>query len=115
MNLRSVQRAVGIETDLELCEEWMAMAGDGHVLITIEAHAHRLAGVMWRQRGERVVNRRLLFLAAETAAQARALHDDFVCRQMQYVRDDLLHLRRMLCGRRDQHRAVLSAPGPCSL
>ena len=90
----------------------MAMAGERHVLIAVETHAHRLAGVMRRERGERGRRRGLRFLAAETSAHARHLHHDFVRGQMQNVRHDLLDFGWMLCRRSNEYRTVLAAFSP---
>ena len=113
MHLRGAQQIPSvIETDFELREKWMPMAGERHVLVAIETHAHRPSRVMCRQRGERGGRGGLRFLAAETAAHARHLHDDFVRGQMQNMRDDLLHFGRMLRGGSHEDRAILAALGP---
>ena len=93
----------------------MPMSGERHVLIAIKTHAHRPARAMRRQRGERGGRGRLRFLAAETAAHARHLDHDLVRWQMQHVRDDRLHLGRMLCGRNHKQRTVLAAFRPRGL
>ena len=96
MRPHRAQCPVRIEAHLELCEEWMPVARERHVLIAIEPYAHRLARMMRCQRGERGGRGSLSFLATKTAAHARHLHHDLVRRQMQHMRNHLLHLRRML-------------------
>ena len=81
MHPRGQQPAFGVEAHLEPREERMPMPGQHHVLVAIPAHAHGLAGVVRRQRGERGRRGRLRFLAAEPAAHAQALHDDLVGRE----------------------------------
>ena len=55
-------------------------------------------GLVSGERGEGCRGVALGFLAAKTAAHARALHHHFIDRQMQHVRDHILHFRRMLRG-----------------
>src|ERR1051325_2095530 len=92
------QPALGVEADLELREEGMAMAGDDHVLVPIKANTDGMAGVSRGQGRQRRGQSGLGFFAAESAAHARALNDNFIVRKMQHVRDDGLDFRGMLRG-----------------
>ena len=112
LDLRREQQPVAVEADLEFPEERMAFAGDHHVLIAIEADAHFAARFRRGERRQRREHRRLRFLAAEPAAHARAFHHHAVHRQREHVRDDVLHLRRMLRRGADEHRAVFAALRP---
>src|SRR5688572_23152588 len=76
MRLYREQMPLLVKASLELREKWMPMAGERHVLVTIPAHTHRFAGVIRRERCQRGGRGGLRFLAAETAAHARTLHED---------------------------------------
>jgi hypothetical protein len=66
---------------------------------------------MRRQRRQCGGRRRLRLFAAETAAHARHLHDNFVGGEMQNVRNDLLHFAGMLRRGNDCDRTIFAAFG----
>ena len=78
----------------------MALAGDNHVVVTIEAKLHCLPGLERGNRGESGKQCGLRFLAAETAAHAPAFDAHLMAGATERVRYDVLHLGRVL-GRRD--------------
>ena len=96
---RGLQRpdpVVGVEPDLPGRVERVPLAGHRDVLGAVEPQQHRPTGDRRAQRGDRGEAVRLHLLAAESAAQAQALHGHLVAVQAQHVRDDLLGLRRVL-------------------
>ena len=95
-----------IEAHIVIADKIVALAGDQHVGVAIQAQLHRplcFARQHGRGRGDQ---RGLAFLAAEAAAHAPALHDDRVRGHAKRVRDDVLHFARMLGRGMNQHRAV---------
>ena len=79
----------------------MALAGDDHVVITIQAQLDGTPGLEGSDGRERGEQGRLRFLAAKTAAHAPAFDLHPVARAAERMRDDVLDFGRML--RRGQH------------
>ena len=86
--------------------EAVAPAGDQEVVVAVRAQLDRALQLLRRQRCAGREQRRLRLLAAEAAAHAPALHLHLVRRQPQRMRDDMLHLGRML-GRAVHQQAVV--------
>ena len=95
-HLRGEQAAVAVITNRKAGMKRMPFAGQLHVEVAVELHAHRPARLDRRQRHQRRPTVALRFLAAEAAAHARSLHDDLVPRDVQHLGDNSLDLRRML-------------------
>ncbi len=93
-----MQAAVVVEAGVEPREERMALAGERHVEMARQAHAHGPAGLPRAERGDGGPGVGLHFFAAERAAHAQALHGDLMARDAEHARDDLLRLAGMLRG-----------------
>src|SRR5690242_7667845 len=101
-----------VEAQRELRIERMPMAGDRHVLIAIETNAHWRVRVPRRERCQSRWQGGLRFLPTEASPHARALHDDFIDRQLQGVSDDCLHFGSMLRRRTNEYRIVFARFSP---
>ena len=86
----------------------MALAGDRHVGVAIEAELARLTGGARCQRRDHRPLRRLCFLAAEAAAHASHPASNESIGHRQHPRDNVLHFARMLRRGIDQDRAILA-------
>ncbi|KDB51037.1 hypothetical protein X805_33380 [Sphaerotilus natans subsp. natans DSM 6575] len=95
-----------VMTDAVAELEAVAPAGDQEVVVAVRAQLDRALQPLRRQRRAGREQRRLRLLAAEAAAHAPALHLHLVRRQPQRVRDDVLHLGRVL-GRAVHQQAVV--------
>ena len=108
-----VESAVVVETHPPTGLERVALAGERHVLVAVQADAHGPAGHARAERGEGGPGVALGFLAAETTAHARAFHDDLVPGQPEHMGHARLDLARVLGGGVDEHRLpVLAGFGP---
>ena len=99
--------AVAVETDLVVREKVVALAGHQHVGVSIQPQLHRPPGLVRQHRGGGCNQRRLAFLAAESAAHAPALHHDAIRGDSEGVRHDGLDFGGMLRRAVQQHAAVL--------
>ncbi|ABA47595.1 hypothetical protein BURPS1710b_3214 [Burkholderia pseudomallei 1710b] len=86
--------------------EIVPLAGDHHVVVAIGAQLHRALQLPCGERGAAREQARLRFLAAEAAPHAPAFDEHVVRREPQRVRDEMLHLARVLRRAVDVHRAV---------
>ena len=100
-----------VESDLVLGDEIVPLAGQHHVVVAVDAQLHGPAGPAREECGDAREEARLAFLAAEAAAHPPALDDDVARRQIERVRDLVLHLARMLRGAVYVHRAVFPRHG----
>jgi hypothetical protein len=100
--------AVVVVADLVLVVEAVAPPGDQEVVVAVEAQLDRPAELPRRDRGDAGEEGRLRLLAAEAAAHAPALDLDVVRLQAEQLRDQVLHLARMLRRAVDEHAAVLA-------
>ena len=99
--------ALVVVADLVVVPEAVAPAGDHEVVVAVQPQLDRSPqprSCHCRHAGE---DRRLRFLAAETAAHAPAFDMHFVGLQMQRMRDQVLHLARMLRRAVHMHAAAL--------
>ena len=103
----ALAREAGDVVDAEI----VALAGHGHVVVAVEPHLARPAGLPCRQRGQRRPLRRLALLAAEAAAHAPHLDGDGVVVEAEDMGDDVLHLARVLGRGMHEHVAVLAGDG----
>lgn len=99
--------AVGVEADLPLGVEAVALAGHGQVLGPVEPYPDRPAGQLGAESGDGREPVRLHFLAAEAAAHPQTLHGHLVAVQTEHVRDDFLGLRGVLGAALDEHLLAL--------
>ena len=88
--------ARSVEADLVVGDEIVALARHQHVEIAIGAQLDRTPGPRRQHRRGAGEERRLALLAAEAAPHAPALHDHVVRAQVEGVRDEVLHLARVL-------------------
>src|SRR5205823_12250114 len=112
---RCVQPAILLVAGFEASLERMPLPGEDHVEIAIQLNAHEASGLECGERGKARPGIALCFLAAESASHAGALHDDFVTRKIEKMRNRGLNLRRMLRRRANENLAIFSALGPCCM
>ncbi|MGF6751452.1 hypothetical protein OKW36_007112 [Paraburkholderia sp. MM5482-R1] len=87
--------------------EIVTLAGHHHVVVAVRAQLDRAQQLPRGERGAAREQRRLRFLAAETATHAPAF-DQYVMRcNAQRVRDEVLHFGRMLGRAVDVHAVVV--------
>ena len=97
---RDIDRANGadlVEADGIVDPEVMPLAGHDHVVVAVETHLARTAGDVGAECSVGGPLCRLAFLAAEAAAHAPGFDGHGALRQVEHVRNDVLHLARMLC------------------
>ena len=96
-----------VEADLVVVAEIMALAGDHHVVVAVEAQLDRTVQLAGRQRRDAGEQRRLALLATEAAAHSPHLDQHLVGRLVEAVRHHMLHLGRMLGGAPQLQATVL--------
>ena len=107
--LQPGEQAIGLETDGIAVQVVVPLAGDHEVVVAIQAHLHRVPGLVRGQGGpDRDVPGLRLF-APEAAAHAPALDLDGVLRQAQRMRDPVLDFSRVLAGDVDEPAVLLLA------
>ena len=89
----------------------MALTGQDHVTVPVQAHLHRPPGLARPDRRHSRPGVCLSLLAPEPTAHPDALHHHLVERQPKGVRDNRLRLRWMLRRTVDHHPAVLISQG----
>ena len=103
--------AVVVEADLVLVVEAVAPAGDHEVVVAVEPQLDGPVQLPRRDRRDAREEGRLRLLAAEAAAHAPALDLDVMRLQAEALRDQVLHLARVLSRAVDKHAAVLARHG----
>src|ERR1051325_1421104 len=88
----------------------MTLAGERHIELARQAHAHRTTGLPRAECGDSGPGIGLDFLAAKGAAHPDALDGHVLPGQAEHARDDLLRLRRMLRRRLGNDAARLVDP-----
>ena len=114
-DLGAEDAALVVVAHLVLVPEAVAPARDHEVVVAVQPQLDRAAQLARGHRGHAGEQRRLRFLAAEAAAHAPALHVHLVRLQVHRVRDQVLHLARMLGRAVDMQRAALLRNGVADL
>ena len=109
------EAACVVEPDPEIGLVGVALAGDRHVVAALGPTAYRPAEAFRGERGEAGPQGRLLFLAAEAAAEALDLDLDQVHRQSEDRGDGLLRAARRLRRRMHADAAVVARQGQRAL
>ena len=89
----------------------MALAGGGHVLVTVGADLDRAVPLPGGHRGDGGEEVHLAFLAAEAAAHAPDIHHHGVGGHAKYVGDHVLRFAGVLGGAMHHHVVILSGDG----
>ena len=97
-----------VEADLVSEEEIVPLPGRQHVVVATKTQLDGPAAPVREQRGNGGDDRRLAFLSAERAAHAPHLDSHRVARNAEHATHAVLHFRRVLRGRQDQHFPVLA-------
>ena len=105
-NLGTEDAALVVVADLVVVPEAVAPASDQEVVIAVEPQLDRALQPAGRHRRDAGEDRRLRFLAAKRTAHAPAFHLHFIGMQVQRMRDQVLHLARMLGRAVDMHRTA---------
>ena len=95
-DLRAKDSPVIAKADVVGIVAAVPLAGNHEVVVAVDAQFHRTLQPLRGDGGDARKNRRLRFLAAEAAAHPPDFARHLVGRQVQRVRDDILHLGRML-------------------
>ncbi len=103
--------APGVEADVVVGEEFVALAGDDHVVVAIEAQLDGPAAAHGGDGRGACQERGLAFLAAETPAHAAAMDADLVRVAPEGVRHEVLHLAGMLRRAHHEHAAIFLRQG----
>jgi hypothetical protein len=100
-----------IKPGLVLDVEIMALAGDAHVVIPVQAQLDGLAAAHGQHRGDAGDLRRLALLAAKAAAHAPAFGDHLMHPPAQGVGHHVLHLGGVLGGGEEAQGVVFTGDG----
>jgi len=106
-DLGAEDAALVVVADLGLVGETMAAAGDQEVVVAVDAQLDRPLQPRRRHRRDAGEQRRLRLLAAEAAAHAPAFDLHRVRGPAQRLRNQVLHLARVLGRAPDLHAGVL--------
>ena len=96
LDFRAQDAAIVAEADVVGVMAAMPLAGDHEIVVAVDAQLDRTPQPLRGDGGDARENRRLRFLAAEAAAHPPDFARHLIGRQVQRVRDDVLHLGRML-------------------
>jgi hypothetical protein len=102
---------LGIEADLVIDHEIVALAGLHHVVVAVGTELGRAPGVMGHERGGGGIERGLRLLAAKGPAHAPHLDRHIGRRAPEQVRHEMLHLARVLGRRQQMDLAILHRTG----
>ena len=111
MHANGLENAVAIEPRGISHQIRMALAGERHVQLTRQSHAHGPLHLPRAERGDGGVRIRLHFLAAECSAHAHAFHNHLIARDAEHPRNHVLGFRRVLRRRMHADEAGFVYPG----